>query len=74
GQELLEVHPIFHEVSQQRGFYSEELMKEIAEKGTVQEIEGIPEDVKRLFVTAHDINPEWHIRSQAAFQKYTDNA
>ena len=46
GQELLEVHPIFREVSQQRGFYSEELMKEIAEKGTVQEIEGIPEDVR----------------------------
>ncbi|PNV86471.1 MAG: ribonucleoside-diphosphate reductase, adenosylcobalamin-dependent [Desulfobacteraceae bacterium] len=74
GQELLEVHPIFREISQAKGFYSDELMKEIAEKGTVQEIEGIPEEVKRLFVTAHDINPEWHIRSQAAFQKYTDNA
>ncbi|MEE9121843.1 MAG: vitamin B12-dependent ribonucleotide reductase [Syntrophobacteria bacterium] len=74
GQELLEVHSIFREVSQQRGCYSEELMKEIAEKGTIQEIEGIPEDMKRLFVTAHDINPEWHIRLQGAFQKYTDNA
>jgi ribonucleoside-diphosphate reductase alpha chain len=74
GQELLEVHPIFREVSQQRGFYSEELMKEIAEKGTIQEIEGIPEDIKRLFVTAHDTKPEWHIRIQGAFQKYTDNA
>ena len=74
GQELLEVHPIFSAISQERGFYSEELMKDIAEKGTIQEIEGIPEDVKRLFVTAHDINPEWHIRIQGAFQKYTDNA
>ncbi len=74
GQELLEVHPIFREISQARGFYSDELMKKIAEKGTIQEIEGIPEEVKRLFVTAHDINPEWHIRIQAAFQKYTDNA
>ncbi|NOR11119.1 MAG: vitamin B12-dependent ribonucleotide reductase [Desulfovibrionaceae bacterium] len=74
GQELLEVHSIFREISQQRGCYSEELMKEIAEKGTIQEIEGIPEDMKRLFVTAHDINPEWHIRIQGAFQKYTDNA
>ncbi|MEE9612847.1 MAG: vitamin B12-dependent ribonucleotide reductase, partial [Desulfatiglandales bacterium] len=74
GQELLEVHSIFREISQQRGCYSEELMKEIAEKGTIQEIEGIPEDMKRLFVTAHDINPEWHIRLQGAFQKYTDNA
>ncbi len=74
GQELLEVHPVFRKTAEQRGFYSEELMKEIAEKGSIQEIEGIPEDVKRLFVTAHDINPEWHIRIQAAFQKYTDNA
>jgi ribonucleoside-diphosphate reductase alpha chain len=74
GQELLEVHPMFRAISQQGGFYSEELMKEIAEKGTIHEIDGIPEDVKRLFVTAHDINPEWHIRIQAAFQKYTDNA
>jgi ribonucleoside-diphosphate reductase alpha chain len=74
GQELLEVHPIFREISKERNFYSEELMKAIAEKGTIQEIEGIPEEVKRLFVTAHDINPEWHIRIQGAFQKYTDNA
>jgi len=74
GQELLEVHPIFRAISKERGFYSEELMKVIAEKGTIQEIEGIPEEVKRLFVTAHDINPEWHIRIQGAFQEYTDNA
>jgi len=74
GQELLEVHPIFRETAEQRGFYSEKLMQEIAEKGSIKEIEGIPEDLKRLFVTAHDINPEWHIRIQAAFQKFTDNA
>jgi ribonucleoside-diphosphate reductase alpha chain len=74
GQELLEVHPIFREISKERDFYSEKLMKVIAEKGTIQEVEGIPEEVKRLFVTAHDINPEWHIRIQGAFQKYTDNA
>jgi ribonucleoside-diphosphate reductase alpha chain len=74
GQELLEVHPIFRRISEEGGFYSDGLMKEIAEKGTIQEIEGIPEEVKRLFVTAHDINPEWHIRIQGAFQKYTDNA
>ncbi len=74
GQELLEVHPIFRETAEHRGFYSEKLMQEIAEKGSIKEIEGIPEDLKRLFVTAHDINPEWHIRIQAAFQKFTDNA
>jgi ribonucleoside-diphosphate reductase alpha chain len=74
GQELLEVHPLFRQVAEQEGFYSEQLMKRIAERGSIREIEGIPESVKRLFVTAHDINPEWHIRIQAAFQKYTDNA
>ena len=74
GQELLEVHRMFRQTAERRGFYSEDLMKEIAEKGTIKEIEGIAEDVKQLFVTAHDINPEWHIRIQAAFQKYTDNA
>jgi ribonucleoside-diphosphate reductase alpha chain len=74
GQELLEVHPIFRKISKEKGFYSEDLMKVIAEKGTIQEVEGIPEEVKRLFVTAHDINPEWHIRIQGGFQQYTDNA
>ncbi|MDI6706981.1 MAG: adenosylcobalamin-dependent ribonucleoside-diphosphate reductase [Bacillota bacterium] len=71
---LPEVHPIFEKVARQRGFYSEELMKEIARKGTLKDIEGVPEDVKKIFVTAHDISPEWHIRMQAAFQKFTDNA
>ncbi|MFP3869452.1 MAG: vitamin B12-dependent ribonucleotide reductase [Syntrophobacteria bacterium] len=74
GQELLEVHPLFRQIAKERGFYSEELMKEIAEKGSVQHIDAVPDDVKKLFVTAHDIHPEWHIRIQGAFQKYTDNA
>jgi ribonucleoside-diphosphate reductase alpha chain len=74
GQELLEVHPLFEEVAKERGFYSEELMKKVAQKGSIQEFEEIPEDVRHIFVTAHDISPEWHVRIQAAFQKYTDNA
>lgn len=72
--ELIEVHPLFEEVAKKKGFYSKELMKKIAEKGTVQGMSEIPEDVQKLFVTAHDISPEYHIRMQAAFQKYTDNA
>ncbi len=71
---LVEVNSVFEEVAKERGFYSEKLMERIAEKGTLRDIEEVPEDVKRVFVTAHDITPIWHIRMQAAFQKYTDNA
>ncbi|MEM3530836.1 MAG: vitamin B12-dependent ribonucleotide reductase [Nitrososphaerales archaeon] len=74
GEKLIEINPLFEEIARKEGFYSEELMKEIAEKGSLKEIDGIPENIKRIFVTAHDISPEWHVRMQAAFQKYTDNA
>ncbi len=72
--ELLEINPVFAEISNERGFYNQELMKRIAKEGTLKNIEEIPEDIKKIFVTAHDITPEWHIRIQAAFQEYTDNA
>ncbi|MFA5336513.1 MAG: TSCPD domain-containing protein, partial [Candidatus Omnitrophota bacterium] len=71
---LVETNRLFEETARARGFYSEDLMKKIAEKGSLHDIDEVPEDVKRIFVTAHDITPIWHIRMQAAFQKYTDNA
>ncbi|MDP2661585.1 MAG: vitamin B12-dependent ribonucleotide reductase, partial [Dehalococcoidia bacterium] len=74
GTELVEVNPIFEEVAKQRGFYSEELMKEIARQGTVRGMNSVPEDVQTVFATAHDITPIWHIRMQAAFQDSVDNA
>ncbi len=74
GIKLLEVNPIFERIAKERGFYSPELMQEIAKSGSVQKIEGVPDDVKKLFKTALDISPEWHVKMQAAWQKYTDNA
>lgn len=72
---LVEVNPYFKEVAEERGFYSEDIMKKIADnRGSVQGIEEVPEDVQRLFATALDITPKEHIRMQAAFQEYTDNA
>ena len=74
NDKLVEVDPLFEEIAKERGFYSRELMTRIAENASIQNVEGIPEDVKRIFVTAHDISPEWHVRMQAAFQKYVHNA
>lgn len=71
---LIEVNPLFEEIAVKRGFYSRELMALIADHGSVHDIDDIPADVRRAFVTAHDIAPDWHIRMQAAFQKHCDNA
>jgi len=71
---MVEVHPYFEEVAKQRGFFSDELMKQIADVGSVRHLDGVPTDVQQVFATAHDITPEWHIKLQSAFQKHTDNA
>lgn len=74
GAELVEVHPYFEAVARARGFYRDWLMKEIALQGSIQEMGEVPEDVRRVFVTAHDITPRWHLEHQAAFQAHCENA
>jgi ribonucleoside-diphosphate reductase alpha chain len=71
---LIEVNPLFEDLAVKQGFYSRDLMALIAEHGSVHGIDAVPETVQRVFVTAHDIAPEWHVRMQAAFQRFTDNA
>lgn len=74
GTQMIEVNPILKQELVKRELYSDEMMKRIAEEGTIADIEELPEDLRRVFVSAHDISPEFHIRMQAAFQKGTDNA
>ena len=71
---LPEIHPLFCEHIKKKGLYTEELIRRVGAKGTATGIEEIPEETRKVFVTAHDISPEWHIRMQAAFQEHTDNA
>ncbi len=74
GEKLLYVNPIFEKAIRDAGLYSQKLMEKVSETGSISHLKEIPEELKKIFVTSHDISPEWHIRMQAAFQKYTDNA
>lgn len=74
GDQLAEVNPLFEEIAKREGVYSDELMQRVAKSGNLGDIEDIPKRLKRVFVTSHDIAPEWHVRMQAAFQRHTDNA
>jgi len=74
GRSLVEVNPLFESIALREGFYSDELIREISKRTSVQDVKEIPEDVRRVLVTAHDISAEWHVRMQAAFQRHTDNA
>lgn len=72
--EFLEVNPLLEEIAKERWFYSRDLMKRVAEQGSLEGLKDVPDDLRRVFVTAHEIDPVWHVKIQAAFQKYTDNA
>jgi ribonucleoside-diphosphate reductase alpha chain len=74
GTQLFEVNPLFEQIAKERGFYGMDLIAKITRTGSIRELNEVPPDVRRLFVTALEIAPEWHVRMQAAFQKYTDNA
>ncbi|MCM8756677.1 MAG: vitamin B12-dependent ribonucleotide reductase, partial [Candidatus Omnitrophica bacterium] len=74
GEKLIEVDPSFEYVAKKRGFYSSQLIERLAKGESIQSMEDIPSDIKRVFVTALEIEPIWHIKMQAAFQEFTDNA
>lgn len=67
-------NPVFEKMVAGQDWYTEEVKEKIAKEGTLAHIVGIPDEIKKVFVTAHDINPDWHVKMQAVFQKYTDNA
>ncbi len=72
-RKLTFINPIFVEAATRRHLYSKELQNEVSTRGTVHGIDGIPAEMQRVFVTAHEVAPEWHVRTQAAFQRHTDN-
>ena len=74
GTKLFEVNPLFEEAAKREGLYKEDILGEIARKGSLQTLNGISSELKRIFVTAFDVEPLHHLKVQAAFQKYTDNA
>lgn len=74
GKKLFDVNTIFEQKLKERELYSEELIEKVSTSNSIQEIDEIPDELKKVFVTSHDISPEWHIDMQAEFQKYIDNA
>ncbi|MFH1821737.1 MAG: hypothetical protein ABH852_04775, partial [Methanobacteriota archaeon] len=74
GVQLIEVNETFERLAVKNGFHSRELMMKLSKLASIKKVEEIPEEVRRVFSTTFDVTPEWHVRMQAIFQKYTDNA
>lgn len=74
GAKFFEVNQVLEEVLRERKLYNDELITEISKSGSILNIQGIPEDIKKTFVTALEVDVDWHVRVQAAFQEFTDNA
>ncbi|MDX1357574.1 MAG: vitamin B12-dependent ribonucleotide reductase [Clostridia bacterium] len=74
SEDMVDTNPVFRDYLIESGLFSEELMMKIAGEGSIANIDELNEEAKKVFVTAHDISPEWHIKMQAVFQEYTDNA
>ena len=74
GLELFETNSTFEKIARYNGFYSKDLMLKISQQGSIQNIKEIPKAIRELFVTALDIELEWHIKMQAVFQSFVDNA
>jgi len=72
--DLPEVNELFIDTARKRGFFSDRLLLRVTAGESIQRMDEVPDDVKRVFATAYDIAPEWHVRMQAAFQRHTDNA
>ncbi len=71
---FISVNGLFKDIARRKGFYSKELIDKVAKQGTVHNIEEVPEEIRKIFITAHEVSPEYHVKMQAMFQKYTDNA
>jgi len=74
GSEFFELHPLFEDIARREGFAFDDLVRRVAGAPSIQHLDEMPEHVRRLFRTAHDIAPEWHVRMQAAFQAHVDNS
>lgn len=74
NDKLFETHPLFERAAREEGVYSPELLERVAMNGHIENEDSISPEMKRIFVTAHSISPEWHIKTQAAFQRHVDNA